>query len=383
MKKCFLLGLSIFSFWLACDEKVPTVPMLTDPEIISFTVPDTLPLNAITPRFMSVRVTDPQGVTDISRVTGTILDAVTQTPIRVDTLHDTGADGDILPQDGVFVGLIHPNFSQGRTGAFRFKFEAIDQAGHRVEKLSALVTLLDVRENAAPAISQVQLPSSLDLFLSEVCKMKVQVTDPEGLADIREVRYQVFNPTEPRTPNQTDTLNDRGVNGDSIAGDGIYTTTIGVGFARKRVGLFTFRFQALDRAQNRSLPIVKTLLITNNYNQPPVISAVEAIDTLRLDPNKVVLTTLMVTVDDPQGLADVKRVLFNSYLPDGRPSSQNPFYMTDDGQGGDEAAGDGVYSLTVNLPPGTPPGKYKFVFEALDFSGARSNQITHVLVVVL
>ena len=66
--------------------------------------------------------------------------------------------------------------------------------------------------------------------------------------------------------------------------------------------------------------------------------------------------------------------------------------MFDDGSGsvifppsltsGDAFKGDGVFTLTVQLPPSTTPGSYRFDFYARDVSGAVSGVLSHTVEVV-
>ncbi|MDX9757879.1 MAG: hypothetical protein RBU27_01855 [Bacteroidota bacterium] len=117
-------------------------------------------------------------------------------------------------------------------------------------------------------------------------------------------------------------------------------------------------------------------------SKPPRIESVTAPDTVELQSQNVVFN-IAAEVTDPSGLADIKQVFFNSFLPDGRPSSGNPFLLRDDGQpgSGDPVAGDGFYGIRVQMPPGTPTGEYRFEFRALDFSGLSSNVVIHKLIV--
>ena len=58
--------------------------------------------------------------------------------------------------------------------------------------------------------------------------------------------------------------------------------------------------------------------------------------------------------------------------------------MYDDGSlivHGDAVAGDGWYSLRVELPPTAQRGEYDFEFRAVDFSNTTSNVVIHNMVV--
>ncbi|HED05096.1 MAG TPA: hypothetical protein ENI61_00245 [Ignavibacteria bacterium] len=116
-------------------------------------------------------------------------------------------------------------------------------------------------------------------------------------------------------------------------------------------------------------------------NIAPVISNLVAPDTLAAG-NTLHVIFISVFVHDDNGLKDIKRVFFNSFIPpDGHPSSSNPFIMYDNGTNGDITAGDGTYSLKIQLPPNVPKGKYRWEFLAQDWSGAYSNKIIHFVVV--
>ncbi len=118
-----------------------------------------------------------------------------------------------------------------------------------------------------------------------------------------------------------------------------------------------------------------------SVNVAPVVSNLFAPDSLTIGSTEQVIT-LTVLVQDSNGVRDIKRVFFNSFIPpDEHASSGNPFIMYDDGTNGDVIAGDGRYSLTIKLPTNVPKGKYRWEFQAQDWSGAYSNKIIHYVVV--
>lgn len=132
----------------------------------------------------------------------------------------------------------------------------------------------------------------------------------------------------------------------------------------------------------RSNSIILPLRIVR-LNRPPVLSDLQAPDTVTLGSQEQHIR-LRVNAVDPDGQEDIQRVFFNSFLPDGRPSSNNPFQLFDNGdlQGnGDETKGDSVYSAIIKLPPNTATGTYRFEFQAFDRLNEGSNIITHRLTV--
>lgn len=119
-------------------------------------------------------------------------------------------------------------------------------------------------------------------------------------------------------------------------------------------------------------------------NVPPVIKNVQAPDTLNVPALDTLKIVLSVDVSDADGPADLSFVFFNTFRPDGSPSSNNPFQLFDDGNviaNGDLTKDDGTYSRIIILPPGTSKGKYRFDFQALDKSDEPSNIISHFMVV--
>lgn len=383
MKK--IIGLLLFPLlFLACDEKLPTPVTETKPDIIKINLPATIYLNSPENYFISVAVSDPQGITDIASVTAAISSVASGQVVQTIVLKDDGQAGDILPNDGLFHAKIEPALAE-TAGNYTFTIKVSDLSENTVSQISDAVAFVAGAKNLAPQISAPKVPEIIDLNATGEYIISVSAADADGLNDIQSVLCQIFSPFAPQIPNRVDTLRDAGTNGDTAPGDGIFSTKISGAFARKRVGAYSFRFQAMDRQSQLSNPLVEVVQVMNAENLPPQILSVTAPDTLVLHATNVIVTTLLVEVTDPQGLGDIRSVFFNSFLPpDNRPSSQNPFYMNDDGKknvSGDVIAGDGVYSLTINLPPNTPPGNYTWIFETVDLSGAASDQIPHVVTV--
>jgi hypothetical protein len=149
------------------------------------------------------------------------------------------------------------------------------------------------------------------------------------------------------------------------------------------IGNYTVRFSASGLDGKTKQVAVGSFYFNNGQdNVPPVISNLIAPDTVTIGSDTTFIQ-LNLDVEDANGLSDVLAVWFDSYLPNGNPSSQNPIALYDDGiSGGDVTAGDGKYSRIVILPPvGVTKGTYRWEFRARDRSGTLSNQIIHFLVV--
>ncbi len=186
------------------------------------------------------------------------------------------------------------------------------------------------------------------------------------------VSFVVSTPTDNQSIASGQLLDD-GVAPDILKGDGIFSAK--VAFQIKRVEIGVFKIAVSAEAQNGFQSNMAILPLTvYRGNQPPVLSDLEAPDTVKLG-SQTQLLTFHVRANDPDGLLDVASVVFNSFKPDGTPSSGNPFQMYDDGSPnhGDDKAGDGIYSLIVTLPPTVQTGTYTFKFQAFDRSNAASN----------
>ncbi len=154
------------------------------------------------------------------------------------------------------------------------------------------------------------------------------------------------------------------------------------------VGDLTYTFTAYNKLAAPGNSVSRVLRLFNSQNHPPVIDSVSAPDSVKIDSTETTVFSLYATASDPDGLNDLKSVYFDTFKPNGAASSGNPFAMYDDGGAsgniadGDSVAHDGIYTLTIQLPPlsaPTPPalGTYTFKFYAVDRSGAVSAPVTH------
>ncbi len=178
-------------------------------------------------------------------------------------------------------------------------------------------------------------------------------------------------------------LHDDGAPPDLQANDGEFSGKLE--FTIRRVEVGTYWIEAFgETVQGHRTKVLYEPFLVVRSNQPPVLSNLQAPDTVALS-SQDQLIQLRVRASDPNGLQDVVRVIFNSYRPNGAPSSGNPFEMYDDGNrngpSGDEIRGDGIYSLRILLPATTQTGTYRFEFQAYDRAGATSNLLIHRMTV--
>ena len=167
-------------------------------------------------------------------------------------------------------------------------------------------------------------------------------------------------------------INDNGANLDSVANDHRYRGELSFLTPRSLSGrLFIVATAEVKTGWNSNSIVVPITLI--GRADAPVIRSVTMPDTVSLGTTNQ-LITLSLSVEDPNGSDDISRVFFNSYLPNGNPSSGNPFLLN--------SQGSGLYSLTIMLPPTAAVGSYRFDFQAIDRSGL-SSQIESKTLVVL
>jgi hypothetical protein len=209
-----------------------------------------------------------------------------------------------------------------------------------------------------------------------------QVSDPEGIANVKEVIVRIFEPAS-QDLIQTAYLAVDGIPPVPATGEETFSGVVSFVIVRSDIGDFKVEATAIDKADLASNSLSTSLTVLR-LNQPPVLSDLIAPDSVSVG-TSVVLLRLSVRATDPDGQSDIQKVFFNSFKPDGSPASGNPFQMFDDwdvnGVSGDVLKGDGVYSLTIQLQPNTTKGNYRFEFQAVDRSGAPSNTIVHTVTV--
>ena len=182
-------------------------------------------------------------------------------------------------------------------------------------------------------------------------------------------------------------MSDNGVLPDTTAGDGRYSVQINISNIQcLLVGAYKIQYVAQNGETLFSNLITSVFPVVNTANLPPSLSGLIAPDSIVVPVSGENVKVLSVFVTDPDGLCDINSVYFNSFKPNGSPSSGNPFAMFDDGNipdHGDTVAGDGRYSLKIAINSGqTTFGPFKFVYEAMDNSSALSNQIIDTINVV-
>ena len=218
--------------------------------------------------------------------------------------------------------------------------------------------------------------------LLAVALATVRVTDPDQ-GGVLTATVEVY-PLANEPPRASTALHDDGIAPDANAGDGIYSARVQFQVTESDAGRFRVRFSAVDDLGLRGNTVERSLLLARpKENAPPELSALIAPDTVTLPATGSLLVTMSVVVTDSDGYGDIRDVYFRS-LNSSDPTRR--FFLKDDGgagtpSSGDTVAGDGRFSIIVQLPSTTPRRDYTFAFQASDAPGDTSATLLHVLTV--
>jgi hypothetical protein len=270
-------------------------------------------------------------------------------------------------------------------GEFRFVFQARDKSNFLSNRIEHALAVTQI---ATPIITNAMLQAQVVIadMQDSTIVTSVQISDPQGLTDVAWVRYSVFQPDGQEVPDGPFAMVDDGDiagSGDQTAGDGTYSGRFTFDAATALAGDYKFSYQAKDNSDSLSNVLEKTIAVF--FNNSPELSNLVAPDTVAINPERTTQILITVDVADAEGLEDIEFVKFRSFLPDGNEARESPFELKDDGDRlvtGDQEAGDGTYSIVINLPSqGVQPGDFTFIFKAEDKGGLSSDEIIHIMTV--
>jgi len=202
--------------------------------------------------------------------------------------------------------------------------------------------------------------------------------------DVSDVFTDIYSSAGQKLNSSSFRLYDNGKpeNGDLQANDNTYSNKFPLSQFYPN-GVYTIKYFVQDKNNATKQVAIQNFKYDNGqHNIAPVLSNLVAPDSSKIDTIKT-LIFLSVKADDQNGQNDIELVFFNSFIPpNGNPSSNNPFVMFDNGTNGDQTAGDGIYSLIIELPPtGVTLGTYRWEFQARDRGKKLSNKIIHNIVI--
>lgn len=386
----FIFFISIVILLISCDQDNLTDPKDFAPVLSDLAGPDTILTGIDQSYIFTVNCNDENGLDDIDSVVFKIFSNLGQLIVSGIMFDDGNYEnhGDNVPHNGKYSVRLKFDLNQGD---YRFVAQAVDKTKLRSEELSDVFHTMSGIINLAPVITRRQIPDTVYVDQIVPFYLSVAASDPDSLDFIKKVSYQILEPSLTDIAEQGE-LNDQGLSGDSLAGDGIYSIETSTAFANWKFGNYHLMIQAFDNHNKASkniyviLPWAKVTL-----GVPPQIFNLVAPDTIEIPEKKpdgsvgIKAFLLTVTATDDDNNKDIKEVIFNSYKPGGVPAQGNPFNLYDDGDlvaNGDEIPGDNIYSRIFIITSDNSLGIYKFEFQAKDYSDLGSNIITHNLTVI-
>jgi hypothetical protein len=372
--------ISILIFLISCEKDNPTKPKEFPPVLSNLAIPDTFLTGIDQSYIFSVKCTDENGLDDIDAVSFKILRNSGQLVVSGNMFDDGNynSHGDNVPGDGKYSVLLKLDLD---TDKYHFAVQAVDHAKLMSDELSDTFYVMPGVINNAPVITKYHIPDMI--YVDEIVPfyLSVEASDPDSLDYIEKVTYQILEPTLTEVV-ETNELNDQGVDGDSVAADGTYSIETTTAFANWTFGNFHLMIQAFD-SHNTPSKIIHLILpwAKKNIGVAPQILSANAPDTIQLPSTGDKSFLLSASVTDSDNNKDIKAVVFNTFKPDGSPSTGNPFKMYDDGTSGDAVAGDYIFSLRIFITATNAVGNYRFEFQAIDYSDLLSEKIIHTITV--
>ncbi len=217
-----------------------------------------------------------------------------------------------------------------------------------------------------PSLSDAVFPTNISI--GDTLHFSVLASDPQGAADIDSV-WMLFGYLDDLSGYNHFSLNDEGVNGDSVSGDGRFSVTIAPPLEGYQLGYYGLQIRAVDKSGNLS-GIYAYAIMTINGDGPVLFSpmAPDSIQRGIQEPSYIT-----VRAYDPDGLSDIDSVYIMSIRPDST-SSGSHFYMADDGETyEDQQANDGIYTIGIVADVSNQLGDYRFTFYAIDSNENQSN----------
>ena len=227
------------------------------------------------------------------------------------------------------------------------------------------------------------LPSDTVRYISEDSLVTIQISF-SSFTNIQSVYCDIFAADNSKLNSSPFALLDNGIlsNGDSTANDGIFSNKFPLSTYYPN-GTYSIKYYTIDKSDLTKQVALGTFIYNNGQpNVAPVISNdIVNPDSAVVTAPIVILTSVKAT--DQNGPRDIERVYFVVYRPNGT-TNNNQNLMFDDGDidvHGDQVAGDGIFSLLIQITPQNTKGNYRFEFASRDRNGEISNIINHSVVI--
>jgi hypothetical protein len=232
-----------------------------------------------------------------------------------------------------------------------------------------------------PELSEPSVPDSLFIGSDSGMTVSVRAVKPKDAGGIETVECRIY-PSDSRIPVYSDSLKDDGLNGDVIPLDGAYTGRITGRHIGGLAGSYRIGFLAFDRNRNASDTVfVPFKAVAGKPNAAPELGIPVVPDTVRDEQLGSVFISIPAV--DPDGSGDIDSVFCDAYPPMSvKPAVR--LALHDDGQNGDAAGNDGIYSFRGDMASMlTVPGVYTLRFQSRDKGGTPSlPKVAKVAVVI-
>ena len=229
---------TLFAEIIVFDDQQNHPPVLSNP-----VVPDTLTEETLGNVILSIRAVDPQGLGDIDTVTLQIYPPWSPVYTFQSFLRDDGSPGDVEAGDSIFSFQGDMRDHMKRRGDYSLRFQAIDKGGLR--SYPVVVISYVFLANEPPVLSNLVAPTEVSRSSSPSVLLAVQVTDPQGLSDVKSVYFNTTKPDGTPSTGNPFSMFDNGTAGDADAGDGVYSLTIYI-TPQNDKGNYRFDFLAED-----------------------------------------------------------------------------------------------------------------------------------------
>jgi hypothetical protein len=205
---------------------------------------DTLNADSLGHVFITIRAEDPQGLDDIDSVFFQIFQPLSPVSFYRSLLWDDGQFGDLIPGDGIFTFQGNLEDTLKSRGVHTFRFQAVDQSG-LFSDAKVKEVFID-RINYPPILSNIIAPDTVILgAVGDTLFISVDVTDPQGLVDIKKVYFNSTKPDGTPALSNPFIMYDDGSKGDITPNDGTYSLDVEITPDAQK-GVYRFDFYAED-----------------------------------------------------------------------------------------------------------------------------------------
>jgi hypothetical protein len=264
---CAILALA------GCDKNpLGTTESRGHPPILSGVTltPNAVAIDTVTPvngvyklsAVLRAKVADSDGQSDIRAVEGDIVDP-SGNHLFIVPLHDDGILPDSTLGDRVYSALVSLSVTRAMIGRYYPYVTAMDGSG--LQSTAVAPSILVFRKNSPPELGALSAPDTLVIPSggTVVLFMTLAVSDPDGLADIKEVYFTSPDGSNPtyRYDLKDDGSETQPSSGDAVAGDGTYSILLSLTDSPTIRGRYRFVFQARDALGDTSASLLHYITV--------------------------------------------------------------------------------------------------------------------------